>query len=263
MPANNIKLSIKNNIATIYFNRPDQHNVIDYDGWLKLKNTVEQIQTDKNIKVLILRGEGNKSFSAGADIKDFSISRNNSEKAKLYSQAFEGSMDSIEALQIPTISMIQGFCIGGGYELSTATDIRIASDKSKFGIPVARIGISIGYREMKRLVNLIGPGNASYILLSGEIFDSKEALNMGLITRIINSSEIEQFTYNLAKNICQLAPLSHIQHKEILKRILKDPNLEKLTDKENNLPFEIFNSLDFNLGRTAFISKKVPKFRGD
>jgi len=263
MTANNIKLSIKNNIATIYFNRPDQHNVIDYDGWLKLKNTVEQIQTDKNIKVLILRGEGNKSFSAGADIKDFSISRNNSEKAKLYSQAFDGSMDSIEALQIPTISMIQGFCIGGGYELSTATDIRIASDKSKFGIPVARLGISIGYREMKRLVNLIGPGNASYILLSGEIFGSKEALNMGLITRIINSSEIEQFTYDLAKNICELAPLSHIQHKEILKRILKDPDLEKLTDKENNLPFEIFDSPDFNLGRKAFISKKVPKFRGN
>ena len=89
------------------------------------------------------------------------------------------------------------------------------------------------------------------------------ALNMGLITRIINSSEIEQFTYNLAKNICELAPLSHIQHKEILKRVLKDPDLENLTDKENNLPFEIFDSSDFNLGRKAFISKKGPKFRGD
>ena len=263
MSVKNIILSINENIATIYFNRPDQHNVIDYDGWLKLKNTVEQIQTNKTIKVLILRGEGNKSFSAGADIKDFSLSRNNSEKAKLYSQVLDGAMDAIEDLQIPTISMILGFCIGGGCELSTATDIRIASDKSKFGIPVAKLGISIGYREMKRLVNLIGPGNASYILLSAEIFDSKEALNMGLITRIINSSEIEQFTYNLAKNICELAPLSHIQHKEILKRVLKDPDLENLTDKENNLPFEIFDSSDFNLGRKAFISKKGPKFRGD
>ncbi|MFL2764412.1 MAG: enoyl-CoA hydratase-related protein [Dehalococcoidia bacterium] len=263
MSTKNIKLSIENNIATIYFNRPDQHNVINYDGWLKLKNTVEQIQLDKNIKVLILRGEGNKSFSAGADIKEFSLSRNNSNQAKLYSQAFDGSMDAIEKLQIPTISMIQGFCIGGGCELSTATDIRIATENSKFGVPVAKLGISIGYREMRRLVNLIGPGNTSYILLSGKILDAKEALNMGLITMIVNSSEIEKFTYNLAKNISKLAPLSHIQHKDILQKVLKDPSLEKLTDNEKNFPFEIFDSHDFNLGRKAFISKKTPKFKGD
>ena len=172
-------------------------------------------------------------------------------------------MDAIEKLQIPTISMIQGFCIGGGCELSTATDIRIATENSKFGVPVAKLGISIGYREMRRLINLIGPGNTSYILLSGKILDAKEALNMGLITLIKNSSEIEQFTYNLAKNISELAPLSHIQHKEILKKVLKDPSLENLTDNERNFPFEIFDSHDFNIGRKAFINKKTPKFKGN
>ncbi|MBN19270.1 MAG: hypothetical protein CL758_07360 [Chloroflexi bacterium] len=263
MSDNSIKLRIKNNIATIYFNRPEQHNVINYDGWMKLKNTVEQIQLNKNIKVLILRGEGNQAFSAGADIKDFHLSRNNSKQAKIYSKAFDGSMDAIEDLNIPTISMIEGFCIGGGCEVSTTTDIRIASVTSKFGIPVAKLGISIGYREMRRLVNLIGPGNTSYILFSGKIIDSNEALKMGLINFIVKSSKIEQFTYELANNISALAPLSHMQHKKTLKKVLRDPNLQNLTDEDNNFPFEVFDSSDFHLGKDAFINKKMPKFQGD
>ena len=191
-----------------------------------------------------------KFFLKNSSISTFN--RFNSEKAKLYSQVFDGAMDAIEDLQIPTISMIQGFCIGGGCELSTATDIRIASDKSKFGIPVAKLGISIGYREMKRLVNLIGPGNASYILLSAEIFDSKEALNMGLITRIINSSEIEQFTYQgrtfgkvkcyraiIDNDKCGLLLIDRTHHDSSVVEIISEKNLRKKFKKKDGDEMEI------------------------
>ena len=197
------------------FNRPEQHNAISYDGWLKLIEIANKIEEDSSIRSAVFLGEGEKSFSAGADIKDFETNRKDSETAKIYSKAFDGALDAIEALSVPTISMIRGICVGGGCELSMATDIRIASNKSRFGIPVAKLGILVGYREMKRLVNLVGPGNASYILLSGRLIDSTEAFRMGLITQLVDDPALEDTVLNLANEITPLAPLSQKRHKII------------------------------------------------
>ncbi|MCH7801304.1 MAG: enoyl-CoA hydratase/isomerase family protein, partial [Chloroflexi bacterium] len=161
--SDDILLDIQGGIATVTFNRPGQRNAIDYHGWLELRRIAIDLDDDDQVKVVVFTGAGDQAFSAGADIKDFERYRNNSTKAKMYSEAFDGAMDAIESTSKPTISLIKGFCVGGGCEMSTATDIRIASDTSRFGIPVARLGILVGYREMRRLVRLVGPGNASYI----------------------------------------------------------------------------------------------------
>ena len=193
-----ILLSIEDNIATVTFNRPDQHNAISYEGWQLLSKTISEIAQENSVKIVIFTGSGNRSFSAGADIKDFESHRYDSNSSNIYSQAFDGALDEIEALPAPAISMIQGICVGGGCELSMATDIRIAAQGSKFGIPVAKLGILVGYREMKRLVNLVGPGTANYILLSGRIIGDAEALEMGLITKLVEESELEEFVTDLA-----------------------------------------------------------------
>ena len=99
--------------------------------------------------MVVFTGAGDRAFSAGADIKDFKQYRINSQIAKIYADAFDGAMDAVEAMSKPTISMIRGFCVGGGCEFSMATDIRIASDDSRFGIPIARLGILVGYGEMR------------------------------------------------------------------------------------------------------------------
>ena len=162
--SNDILLDIQDGIATVTFNRPDQRNAIDYHGWLELRCIAIDLEDDDQVRVVVLTGAGDRSFSAGADIKDFESYRNNSTKAKMYSEAFDGAMDAVEGMSKPTISLIKGFCVGGGCELSTATDIRIAADNSRFGIPVARLSILVGYREARRLVQVVGPGNASDIL---------------------------------------------------------------------------------------------------
>ena len=108
---------------------------------LELRRIAVELENDSDVKVVVFTGAGDAAFSAGADIKDFESYRNNSTMAKVYSEAFDGAMDAIEAISKPTISLIRGFCVGGGCELSTATDIRIAADNSRFGIPVARLGI--------------------------------------------------------------------------------------------------------------------------
>lgn len=260
--ANDILVERDGSVATVIFNRPDQRNAISYAGWLELRRIAMALERDDGVRVVVLTGAGDRAFSAGADIKDFERYRSNSRIAEVYADAFDGTMDTIEAMSKPTISMIQGFCVGGGCELSMATDIRIAADNSRFGIPIARLGILVGYGEMRRLLNLVGPGNASYILLSGRLIDAQEAHRIGLITTLVGVEELRRRTYELAHEIAELAPLSHARNKRIRDILLRNPSGEGLTDEERRLPFTNFDSADFHEGRAAFVERRKPRFRG-
>ena len=241
-------------VATVTFNRPTQRNAISYAGWLELQRIAIELEQDDSVRVVVF---------TGADIKDFEQYRINSRISKVYAAAFDGAMDTVEAITKPTISMIKGFCVGGGCEFSMATDIRIASDDSRFGIPIARLGILVGYGEMRRLVNLVGPGNASYILLSGRLIDAQEAHRIGLITTLLNADELHEHTYTLAHEMAELAPLSHKRNKRIRDITLRNPSGEGLSQEEQDLPFTNFDSADFHEGRAAFIERRKPVFRGE
>ena len=260
--AEEVLVERQDGVATVTFNRPDQRNAISYDNWRQLNCIADELERDDDVKVVVLTGTGEKAFSAGADIKDFELYRNDSESAKSYAAAFDGAMDAVEALSKPTISMIKGFCVGGGCELTMATDIRVAADNSRFAIPVARLGILVGYREMRRLVNLVGPGNASYILLSARLLDTDEALRVGLVDRVLPLDEIQEYTYKLAEEMVPLAPLSQQRNKRILQTVLRNPSLEGLSADEEHLPFANFDSEDFQEGRSAFLERRPPEFKG-
>ena len=260
--AEEVLVERQDGVATVTFNRPDQRNAISYDNWRQLNRIADELERDDDVKVVVLTGAGEKAFSAGADIKDFELYRNDSESAKSYAAAFDGAMDAVEALSKPTISMIKGFCVGGGCELTMATDIRVAADNSRFAIPVARLGILVGYREMRRLVNLVGPGNASYILLSARLLDADEALRVGLVDRVLPLDELQEYTYKLAEEMVPLAPLSQQRNKRILQTVLRNPSLEGLSADEEHLPFANFDSEDFQEGRSAFLERRPPEFKG-
>ena len=259
--SDDIVLETREGIATVTINRPAQRNAIDYDGWLELRRIATELADDDEVKVVVVTGKGDQAFSAGADVKDFEENRNNSTNAQSYAGAFDGALDAVEALPKPTLSLIKGFCVGGGCELSMATDIRIAASNSRFGIPVARLGILVGYSEMRRLVDLVGPGNASYLLLSGRLIDADEALRIGLVNTVLPEDEIEEKVYGLAGEMSRLAPLSHSRHKQILQTVLR-PSLAGLAQEEKRLPYANFDSEDFAEGRRAFVERRTPKFKG-
>ena len=260
--ADDILVDKSDGIATVTFNRPDQRNAVNYHGWLEIQRLAIDLEQDNSVRVVVFKGAGDKAFSAGADIKDFELYRDTSTKAKIYAAAFDGAMDTVEAMSKPTISMIQGFCVGGGCEFSLATDIRIAADNSRFGIPIARLGILVGYGEMRRLVNLVGPGNASYILLSGRLIDAAEAHRIGLITTLLTVDELHEHTYKLAAEMVGLAPLSHKRNKQIRDIVLRNDALGHLTPEEEQLPYTNFDSKDFHEGRAAFVERRQPNFKG-
>ncbi|MBM3934435.1 MAG: hypothetical protein FJ319_09065 [SAR202 cluster bacterium] len=260
--AEKITLERRDGIATITLNRPEKRNAIDFEGWQALRGIAGDVAADGSVRVVILRGAGEEAFSAGADIKDFQHHRYDASSARRYADVFEGALDAVEALPQPTISLIKGFCVGGGCELSMATDIRIASDNSRFGVPVAKLGILVGYKEMRRLVNLVGPGSASYILLTGRQINATEALRIGLINSALPLAEVTEYVYALAQEMLPLSPLSQRRHKEIMRTVLADPGLTGLSEEQAELPFTNFASEDFQEGRRAFIERRPPRFTG-
>ncbi len=138
-------VDINGPVATVTFNRPDQRNAISYEMWLRLDEVVKRLETDSSVRCVVFRGAGEAAFSSGADIKDFRDHRYDSRSARKYADAFERVQDRVERMPQPTISMISGYCVGGGLEFATCTDIRIAAEGSKFGVPVSRIGILAGF----------------------------------------------------------------------------------------------------------------------
>ena len=249
-------------IATVTINRPKQRNAISYPMWGELSRLLASLDADRHIRVVVMTGAGEEAFSPGADSQDFEQYRADCSKGRVYNGAVNGLLATLSDMATPTISMIQGFAVGGGCEMAIATDLRIAAEGSRLGIPVARLGITIGHREMQGLVNLVGQGNALYILLSARLLDAQEALGIGLVNQVVPPDELRPYTYRLADEIASLAPLSHAVNKRTLKQVLAKPSLLELTPEEADLPLTQFDTLDYQEGYRAFLEKRRPRFIG-
>ena len=249
-------------VATVTINRPAQRNAISFTMWGQLTELMNDLDKDRDIRCVVIAGAGDEAFSAGADISDFEAHRSDSQRGRIYNRAVDGLLEKVAEMGTPVISMIDGFAAGGGCELAVATDLRIASENSRLGIPVARLGITIGHREMYGLVNLVGKGNALYILLSGRLLDAAESLRMGLVNQVVPAEQLEAVTYKLAADIASLAPLSHAVNKKTLNQVLAKPSLD-LTPDEADLPLNQFDTRDYQEGYRAFLQKRRPTFIGE
>jgi len=258
-----ILLDSKPPVATVTFNRPAQRNAISFAMWNQFSEILQKLDADADIRTVVITGVGDEAFSAGADIQDFDEHRSDSTKGRGYNEAVNGALKTLSDMATPTISMIRGFAVGGGCELAVATDLRIASENSRMGIPVGKLGISIGHREMRGLVNLVGKGNALYILLSARLLDARESLRIGLVNQVVKPEELNDYTYKLAKDISYLAPLSHAVNKLTMQQVQNKPSLENLTEEETDLPLTQFDTKDYQEGYKAFLEKRRPNFIGE
>ena len=250
-------------LATITINRPRQRNAISYRMWGELTEIVSELDADRSIRAVVLTGAGEQAFSAGADIADFEEYRSDSERGRLYNRAVDNLLEALTACETPVISMIRGFAVGGGCEIAVATDLRIASETTRMGIPVARLGITVGHRETRGLVDLVGKGNALYILLSARLLDANEALRIGLVNQVVPDADLESCTYQLAREIANLAPLSHAVNKRTMNQVMNKASLANLTPGEADLPLGQFDTRDYREGYRAFLEKRRPEFIGE
>jgi len=246
-------------VITITLNRPQKLNALTKSSWAQLGEIFRALDGDASVRCIVLRGAGDKAFSPGNDISEFETDRSNSAQAEAYGELMHGTIAAINACKHPKVAMIKGICVGGGLEIAGLCDIRICGTSSRFGIPIAKLGLVMGYSEIAPLAELVGKNTALEILLEGRIFDAEEALQKGLVNRVVNDDRVEEEALATAARIAGGAPLVHRWHRKFLSR-LTDPI--PLSVDENRESFACYDTEDFAEGYKAFLEKRNPAFKG-
>jgi enoyl-CoA hydratase/carnithine racemase len=253
--------SITDGVGIITFNNPDKRNAMSLDMWEGLGHALIGLRDDPDVRVVILVGAGDKAFVSGADISQFEKTRHNAEASEEYSKRSAAQRALLADYPKPTIACIRGFCLGGGIQVAMLADIRIASDNSQFGIPAAKLGIAYGYDGLKNLVSLVGPSWARLLMYTGMRIDSAEAVRIGLVDRVVPDAELRNATQEIARTISGNAPLAVQAAKITIAQVLRDPDQRDM-DAIKAIGTACMDSDDFREGRTAFMEKRKPRFKG-
>ena len=253
--------SVDDGVGVITFNNPQKRNAMSLEMWEGLGNALTELRDDPAVRVVVLVGAGDKAFVSGADISQFEKTRHNAQASEEYSRRSEAQRALLASYPKPTIACIRGFCLGGGMQVAMLTDIRFAAENSQFGIPAAKLGIAYGYDGLKHLVSLVGPSWARLIMYTGMRIDSAEALRIGLVDRVLADGELWNATMEVARAISGNAPLAIQAAKITIAQVLKDPDKRDM-EAVKAIGTACMDSEDFREGRTAFMEKRKPRFKG-
>ncbi len=256
----NILSEINNSIATITINRPTKLNALNIETIQELHDAFKTSNQDKNIKVIIITGSGEKAFVAGADISEFS-DFDIEEGQELAAKGQELLFNLIENLSTPVIAAVNGFALGGGLELAMACHFRIASDNAKMGLPEVSLGVIPGYGGTQRLPQLVGKGRAMEMILTAGMIDANQALNYGLVNHVTTQEELLPLCEKIAGKITRNSSVA-------IGAAIKAINAN-YKDGVNGFDVEIeqfgncFGTEDFAEGTSAFLEKRKADFPGE
>lgn len=244
-------------IAFITINKPSSLNSLSMNTLDELIDVLILVKSDVEVKAVILTGKG-KAFVSGADIDEMNALTTIEGRALMIKG--HSAMNLIESMDKPVIAAINGFALGGGNELALACDIRIASEKAKFGQPEANLGIIPGFGGTQRLTRLVGKGMAKYLIMTGEIISADEALRIGLVERVVPAEELMGNAIKVAKTIMSKAPFAIAVAKSVINNgISLDMKTACILEIESfTAPF---SSEDKKEGMAAFIEKRPPHFK--
>ncbi len=251
----------ENGLGWLIINNPERRNALSLAMWQGVTEIVREFEADPEVRVIVLKGEGEKAFTAGADISRFEIERGTPEGVKAYEAATSDAYAAVRHAAKPTIARVHGFCMGGGMAMAICCDLRVAETGAVFGIPAARLGVGYGYDAVKTLVDLIGPSFTKEVLFTARQFTAQEAAAMGLINRAVAPEALDHTVAEMAARIAENAPLTIKAVATAVDDILRDPS-QRDRAAVDRLVSECFASQDFQEGRTAFLEKRKPKFRG-
>jgi len=248
-------------VGYLIFNNPERHNAVSLEMWEAASGFLADFAADKAIRVVVLTGTGGKAFVSGADISKFESERASKDAVERYNVAVDKANTAVYEFPKPTIAMIRGYCIGGGVGLALCCDLRICSDNSKFGVPAAKLGLGYGFTGIKKLVDVVGLSFAKEIFFTARQFTAPEALQMGLVNRVLPEAELESYVKNYADTISGNAPLTVNAVKFIVGEAVK-PESKRNMQKCAELVAQCFASSDYIEGRKAFMEKRKPAFTG-
>ncbi len=254
----NLIVEKRGGVARVTVNRPDKLNALNVQTREEILVAFKELAADREVRVIVITGAGEKAFIAGADIGEFS-GNTALEQREIMSRS--RAFDAMEDCPKPVIAMIQGYALGGGCELAMACDIRIASTRAKFGQPEIKLGLIPGGGGTQRLPRLVGEGKALELILTGDMVDAEEARRLGLVNQVVAPEELETRTMELASRIAEFSPVALAMAKKAVKNAAR-MNLATGLEAESDLFALCFSSADKEEGVRAFLEKRKPVFAG-
>jgi enoyl-CoA hydratase len=247
-------------IGWIVFDHPERRNAISVEMWRQIPPAVAEMVEDDAIRVVVMRGEGDLAFVAGADVSEFQKRRVGEAAGEYDADAGRGVL-ALAALEKPLLAQIQGVCFGGGVALSLAADMRYASDDAVFAIPAARLGLGYPMAGVEALADLIGYSAAKEVFFTAQRFSAEEALRMRLVNAVVPKPELETLVRRTAERIAANAPLTLKSIKLIVRELAKEPARRDVEAAGESVR-ACFESEDYLEGVRAFLERRRPVFRG-
>lgn len=261
MPTDKMISRKEDGIGFMIFNNPERHNAVSLEMWQGALEIMADFNADRSIRVMVLGGAGEKAFVSGADISKFADERQKADALAVYQETTEKVYETLQSMAMPTIAMINGYCIGGGTAIAACCDIRVAAENAKFGVPAAKLGLGYGLARAKPLVDLIGPSYAKEMFFTARQFDATEAKEMGLVNRVVPVDRLKDAVMEMARTIAANAPLTVRTAKLVVGELLKEPD-KRDVDRCEAAVKECFASSDYREGQAAFMEKRKPNFTG-
>ena len=249
-------------IATVTFNRPEARNALTWNMYAALEEACQVVDRDDTIKVLILRGAGDKAFVSGTDISQFTAFKENTDAIE-YERKLEQLISRLESVKKPVIAAIQGVAVGAGAALALVSDLRYCTPESRLGFPIARtLGNCLSLAIHSRIIDAIGPTKTKELMFRARLVGAQEALQLGLVNEIFEADQLSQQVRQIAQEISQHAPLTLQVTKEAVRRLQSHRRAVGQDILGEDLIVRAYMSEDFREGVAAFLAKRKPHFRG-
>mgnify|MGYP006277240371 CR=1 FL=1 len=251
-------------ICTLSINRPEKRNLLTPRCLEEVVRCLETLAREDSVRVVVIRGAGDRAFSAGFDISALPVQPTTEARGTLQQDPpIERAMRAIGTFPYPVIAMINGLAYGGGCELAVACDIRIAGESARMGMPPAKLGLVYPYEGFRRFVAVIGFSRTLEVFLTARQYDSASCLRLGLVNEVVEDHALEDHTLRLAEEIAENAPLSIRGTKLALHRIARYPVLDpEDEDAIRSLFVRSLESEDMAEAKRAFMEKRRPRFKG-
>ena len=244
-------------VATVTLNRPERHNAIHLAMWQAFTPLMAALGGDPAVDVVVLRGPAGGPFSAGADISEFTTLRSSPESAEAYGEAVTSGERAIIGCPKPTVAVVEGFAIGGGSQVALACDLRLCTPDARFGITPAKLGIVYALQSTARLVDVVGPAWASWILMTGDLVDAATALRIGLVHEV--TGDLEARATALTATLSSRAQVSLLGAKSLIAKAaagMRESDAEVLQHYHDSL-----HGPEYAEGVQAFLAKRPPDFK--
>ncbi|RLB03437.1 MAG: enoyl-CoA hydratase/isomerase family protein [Deltaproteobacteria bacterium] len=260
MAYKNLLLEVEEGIALLKINRPKVLNALDRETLMELQGALKELAQRGDVRVLIITGEGQKAFVAGADVAE--MSEMGPQEAYEFSRLGHETLKMVEEFPCPVIAAVNGYALGGGLELALACDLIFASEGARLGLPEVTLGIFPGFGGTQRLPRLIGKARAKEVIFTGEMIEARRAYEMGIVNRVCPPERLLEEAKEVARRMAKNGPVALKMAKKVVERGYDVP-LQEGEELEISAWANLFSTHDQKEGMRAFLEKRKATFKGE